>query len=93
MGMDRVIEKKKGIQKKHIFWGAGVLLIAFLIFKLVFGDHTSVFRAEKDQLTIGNVEDGIFNDYITVIGQVEPITTIFLDAVEGGTVEERMIEE
>ena len=41
MGMDRVIEKKKGIQKKHIFWGAGVLLIAFLIFKLVFGDHTS----------------------------------------------------
>lgn len=93
MGMDRVIEKKKGIQKKHIFWGAGVLLIAFLIFKLVFGDHTSVFRAEKDQLTIGSAEDGIFNDYITVIGQVEPITTIFLDAVEGGTVEERMIEE
>ncbi|MCK9639979.1 MAG: efflux RND transporter periplasmic adaptor subunit, partial [Prolixibacteraceae bacterium] len=69
------------------------LLIAFLIFKLVFGDHTSVFRAEKDQLTIGSAEDGIFNDYITVIGQVEPITTIFLDAVEGGTVEERMIEE
>ncbi len=93
MGMDRVIEKKKGIQKKHILWGAGILLIGFLIFKLVFGDHTSVFRAEKDQLTIGNVEDGIFNDYITVIGQVEPITTIFLDAVEGGTVEERMIEE
>lgn len=91
--MDRVIEKKKGIQNKHIFWGAGVLLIAFLIFKLIFGDHTSVFRAEKDKLTIGTVEDGIFNDYITVVGQVEPISTIFLDAVEGGTVEERLIEE
>ncbi len=93
MGMDRVIEKKKGIQKKHFFWSAGILLVGFLIFKLIFGDHSSVFRAEKDQLMVSSVEDGIFNDYITVIGQVEPITTIFLDAVEGGTVEERFIEE
>jgi len=93
MGMDRVIEKKKGIQKKHIFWGVGILLFLLLVLKLVFGDHSSVFRAEKDQLVISNVEDGVFNDYITVIGQVEPITTIFLDAVEGGTVEERFIEE
>ncbi|MBW8332109.1 MAG: efflux RND transporter periplasmic adaptor subunit [Prolixibacteraceae bacterium] len=91
--MDKIIEKKKGIQKKHIFWGLGILIIGFLIVKLAFGDHSSVFRAEKDKLTVSNVEDGIFNDYITVIGQVEPITTIFLDAVEGGTVEERFIEE
>ena len=69
MGMDRVIEKKKGIQKNHIFWGLGILLVCFLVFKLVFGDHSSVFRAEKDQLVISNVEDGIFNDYITVIGR------------------------
>ena len=93
MGMDRVIERKKGIQKKHIFWSIGILVIIFLIVKLVFGEHYSVFRAEKEKLTISNVEDGIFNDYITVIGQVEPITTIFLDAVEGGTVKERFIEE
>lgn len=93
MGMDKVIEKKKGIQKKHIFWALGILIVGFLIVKLAFGDHSSVFRAEKDKLTVSSVEDGIFNDYITVIGQVEPITTIFLDAVEGGTVEERFIEE
>jgi len=91
--MDKAIEPKKGIQKKHVFWGMGLLLFAFLIMNAVFGDHSSVFRAEKDKLTISSVEDGMFNDYITVIGQVEPITTIFLDAVEGGTVEERYIEE
>jgi HlyD family secretion protein len=93
MGMDKVIEKKKGIQKKHIFWSLGIVLVGFLIFKLAFGDHSSVFRAEKDKLSVSIVEDGMFNDYITVIGQVEPITTIFLDAVEGGSVEERFIEE
>lgn len=93
MGMDKVIEKKKGIQKKHILWSAVILLLVFLVLKLVFGDNTSVFRAEADQLQISTVEDGVFNDYIAVLGQVEPITTIFLDAVEGGSVEARFIEE
>ena len=93
MGMDKVIEKKRGIQKKHIFWALGILLVGFLIFKLAFGDHSSVFRAEKDKLSVSKVEDGMFNDYITVIGQVEPISTIFLDAEEGGKVEEKLIEE
>jgi len=91
--MDKVIEKKKGIQKKHIFWGVGIIGIILLIVNMVFGDHSSVFRTESDKITVSNVEEGIFNDYITVIGQVEPITTIFLDAVEGGTVQERFIEE
>lgn len=93
MGMDKIIEKKKGLQKKHIFWSLGGLLIIFLLVKVAFGDHSSVFRAEKDKISVSSVEDGIFNDYITVIGQVEPITTIYLDAQEGGTVEERFIEE
>lgn len=93
MGMDRIIEKKKGLQKKHIFWGLGGILVVFLLVKVAFGDHSSVFRAEKDKISVSSVEDGIFNDYITVIGQVEPITTIYLDAQEGGTVEERFIEE
>jgi HlyD family secretion protein len=93
MGMDKVIEPKRGLKKKHIYWGLGGALVIFVVLKLAFGDHSSVFRAEKDKLTISPVEEGMFNDYITVIGQVEPITTIYLDAVEGGRVEERLIEE
>ena len=93
MGMDKVIEKKKGIRPKHIIWGVGILVIAFLLYKVIFAETGSTFRAEKDKLTISTVEDGLFNDYITVIGQVEPITTIYLDAIEGGQVEERFIEE
>lgn len=93
MGMDKVIEKKKGIRPKHIVWGVGILIIAFLLYKVIFAETGSTFRAEKDKLTISTVEDGLFNDYITVIGNVEPITTIFLDAEEGGKVEEKLIEE
>lgn len=93
MGMDKVIEKKKGLKTKHIIWGAGILIFGFLLFKVIFTKTGSTFRAEKDKLTINSVENGLFNDYITVIGQVEPITTIYLDAIEGGQVEERFIEE
>lgn len=93
MGMDKVIEKKKGIRPKHIIWMVGVIAFAFLLYKVIFAENTSTFRAEKDKLTISTVEDGLFNDYITVIGNVEPITTIFLDAIESGQVEERLIEE
>ena len=93
MGMDKVIEKKKGLRPKHIIWAVGVLLLGFLMYKVFFTQTGSTFRAEKDKLTISAVEDGQFNDYITVIGQVEPITTIYLDAIEGGQVEERFIEE
>jgi len=93
MGMDKVIEKKKGLRPKHIIWIAGGLAFAFLLYKVFFSESSSTFRVEKDKVTISTVEDGLFNDYITVIGNVEPITTIFLDAEEGGKVEEKLIEE
>ncbi|MDX9812443.1 MAG: efflux RND transporter periplasmic adaptor subunit [Bacteroidales bacterium] len=91
--MDKVIEKKKGLRPKHVIWTAVALAFGFLLFKIVLSGSVSTFRTEKDKLTISTVEEGQFNDYITVIGRVEPITTIYLDAIEGGQVEERFIEE
>jgi HlyD family secretion protein len=93
MSMDRVIEKKKGIKKKHIYIGLGGIVFLFLLYQVIWADHSSVMRVEKEKLTISNVEKGLFNDYITIIGQVEPITTIYLDAIEGGRVAEKIIEE
>ncbi|MCY1719275.1 efflux RND transporter periplasmic adaptor subunit [Prolixibacteraceae bacterium Z1-6] len=91
--MDRKIEKKKGLRPKHILWIAGGLAFAFLLYKVVLGSSGTVYRADRDKLTISTVEAGAFNDYITAIGQVEPITTIYLDVEEGGKVEEIFIEE
>ncbi len=93
MSMDRIIEKKKGLKMKHLYIVGGVLLFLLLLYQILLADHQSVFRAEKDKLTVSTVEDGQFNDYITIIGQVEPITTIYLDVEEGGKIEEIYIEE
>ena len=48
---------------------------------------------EKDRLTIATVKQAEFNDYIRVIGQVMPSRIIYMDAIEGGRVEERLKEE
>lgn len=91
--MDKILPKKKGIQKKHIGFAAiGIALIA-IIYMAFFADHTSTYKVEKDKLIIETIVEAQFNDYISITGAVEPISTIYLDAQEGGRVEEILIEE
>ena len=91
--MDKPIEKKKGLRGKHIAWMAGAIAFIILIYMAFFAERTSTYRVERDKLIIETVIEDQFNDYITVPGTVEPISTIFLDAQEGGRVEEILIEE
>jgi len=91
--MDKVIPKKKGIQKKHFGYLAIGIAMIVLIYMAFFSDRTSTYKVEKDKLIIETITEDQFNDYITVPGTVEPITTIKLDAQEGGRVEEKLIEE
>ncbi len=91
--VDIPIEKKKGIKKQHIYLGAGVFLFLLIIYKAFFAHTVSTYRVEADKLSIETVTNGIFYDYITVTGNVEPIATIYLDAREGGRVEEKVVEE
>ena len=91
--MDKPIPKKKGLQKKHIGYIAFGIIILVLFYMAFFADRTSTYKVEKDKLIIESVIEDQFNDYITVPGTVEPISTIFLDAQEGGRVEEILIEE
>lgn len=91
--MDRALPRKKGLQKKHIGYIVFGIIIIILFYMAFFTDRTSTYKVEKDKLIIEAVTEGQFNDYITVPGTVEPISTIFLDAQEGGRVEEILIEE
>ncbi len=90
--MDKKIEKK-GIPRKYIWYFLfGALLLAVLGV-IIFGDKSSKYNVDVSRITIEEVKQDVFQDYITVQGTVEPITTIYLDAVEGGRVEEILIEE
>jgi len=91
--MDRVLEKKRGITRKNIWYILfGALLVAVLAI-IIFGDKSSKYNVDVSRITIEEVTRDVFQDYITVQGTVEPITTVYLDAVEGGRVEEILIDE
>jgi len=91
--MDIKIEKKKGLQKKHLYYILGGLLFAGMLYKAFLSDNVTTYAVDKDKISIETVQNGVFNDYITLTGNVEPIATIYLDALEGGRVEERIAEE
>ncbi len=94
--MDRIIEKKKGLalvfSKKALPWWLGALLLVFILWAAL-RDNASTLRVNGDTLNIATVEQGEFNDYIRISGQVQPMTTIQLSPLEGGVVEEIYIEE
>jgi len=92
-GMDRKIEKKGGLTRKNILYGVIILLVLFIAGIMIFGDKSSKYNVEVARLTIDEVKMDVFQDYITDQGIVEPIRTIYLDAVEGGRVEEILIDE
>jgi len=91
-GMDKKIEQK-GIPRKVIWYMIFGALLLTVLGVIIFGDKSSKYNVDVSRITIEEVKQDVFQDYITVQGTVEPITTIYLDAVEGGRVEEILIEE
>ncbi|EZH72485.1 ABC transporter permease [Aquimarina atlantica] len=91
--MDIKIEKKKGLRPKHYGYIAIGIVLFFVGWKMVFGNSAATFRTEKEKLSITEVSFGKFDDYITINGAVAPISTIYMDAYEGGRVTEKLIEE
>jgi HlyD family secretion protein len=91
-GMDRKIEKK-GIKRKYIWLGIFILIILFAFLKIIFGDKSTKLNVDTEKISIREVIYDKYQDYISVNGVVEPIKTIYLDAIEGGRVEEILIEE
>jgi HlyD family secretion protein len=92
-GMDRVIEKTRWQRaRKPVTWGIGALSAILLV--LVFGpEEGRALKVKNDRITISTVTTGEFDDFIPVRGQVVPLRTLFLDAIEGGRVEAIHVED
>ncbi len=91
--MDRKIEKKKWTWQRIVMILVGAGLLIFLFTNIYQNSGTSKLNVVKGRLLIDTVHSGIFQEYIPVTGVVQPIKTIFIDAVEGGKVEERLVED
>ncbi|NCU04948.1 MAG: efflux RND transporter periplasmic adaptor subunit [Chitinophagaceae bacterium] len=91
--MDRVIEKKKW-NTKRILTIAGIAGIVLLIAGSVyFTSGKSKLNVDTERISVSEIKKGAFQEFISVNGIVLPVTTIYLDAMEGGRVEEKYVED
>jgi HlyD family secretion protein len=92
-GMDRVLEKTPWQKyRKPVTWGGAVLLALFLLWFFK-PDAGRALKVQNDRIVVSTVTSGEFDDYIPVRGQVAPLKTVFLDAIEGGRVEAIHVED
>lgn len=91
--MDRIIEKKKGLRKKHIPYVLLGLFVLVLLLWAIFGNHASTMKVDAEQLTISPVTKGEFKDYVRLSGTVVPIQVVQISPEEGGIVMEKVAEE
>lgn len=91
--MDRKIEKSTW-NKKRILTIAGITALVALIAAAIYGTAgKSKYNASIDRITISEIKRGPFQEFIPVNGTVLPQITIYLDAVQGGTVEAKYVED
>jgi HlyD family secretion protein len=91
--MDKRIERKLITPQRIAIAVGAVALIALSVYAYVQFGLTRTLSVGAERLTVSKVSYGTFREYIPVTGNVVPRTTVYLDAVGGGTVTEVHVEE
>ncbi|RYY21049.1 MAG: HlyD family efflux transporter periplasmic adaptor subunit, partial [Sphingobacteriaceae bacterium] len=91
--MDRVIERKKWTTQRILTIGGITALVLLIGSSYYFTSGKSKLNVDTERITISEVKNGPFQEFIPVNGVVMPITTIYLDANEGGRVDQKFVED
>ena len=91
--MDRVVKRRMPMSKKIGFGVAGLLALLFAVwlFDMLTGGRSLSVNAQRIQ--VSPVTTGTFEDFIPLRGRLVPSSTVYLDAIEGGRVEEILVED
>jgi len=92
-GMDKIIDNKGRILRKKLIIGGGITIFVVAILYIFLSDRSSKLNVSADKITIEPVAYDLFQDYIAIIGTVEPIQIVYLDATEGGRIEDIYLRE
>jgi HlyD family secretion protein len=89
-----IIRPKKRFSTKRILMFGGILAILLLIFgSYYFTSGKTRLNVDIERITISEVKKGTFQENIPENGTVLPIYSIYLDATEGGRVENKFVED
>lgn len=90
--MDRVIEKSLWSKYRISKWLAALALL-LVVAGFVYKATGLVHQVSADRLSVAEVVRQGFKEAIPVSGAVEPITSVMVNTVEGGRVEEVFVQE
>ncbi|HPE42686.1 MAG TPA: HlyD family efflux transporter periplasmic adaptor subunit [Bacteroidales bacterium] len=91
--MDRKIEKKKWTISRIALLAGAIIFVGFVLYLVFLRDKSSKIYVDRNQLTIAEVKADKFQEFIPVDGIVLPKTTIYIDAIMGGNVNEIYVED
>jgi HlyD family secretion protein len=90
--MDRVVEKKGLSNRLKAGIAAGALAVAGIAF-YSFAPSGSSQTVAAERVTVSTVQRGTFDDFLPLRARVTPLLTVFLDSIEGGRVEQVLVED
>ncbi len=93
MAMDKKIEKKTWTVQRIGLYAAAVILVGLLISAIYREAGTSRLNVDQERVLTDTIHTGVFKEFITLFGVVEPFKTVYLDAIESGRVEEIFVED
>jgi len=85
--MDRRIARRRWTLSRLQLVAAACLVVVAATWGVVRA-RTSTLRVERERLRISTVSQGLFHEYIPVVGSIVPLITHYIGASEGGRVEE-----
>ena len=90
--MDKKIQKNKFNWQRITVISIALLSAAFFLNYVLSNAGKTSLNVQTERLLLDTVHTGIFQEYIAVTGNVLPIKTVYIGAVEGGKVEEKYVE-
>ena len=91
--MDKRLPEKSFLRRYRYPLLAGVAFTLFLLYVILSVSGGRKQRIDEEKITIAEVTEAHFLDYVDAEGIVQPILTIRLNTLEGGIVKEIVAEE
>jgi len=91
--MDRVVARKMPLSTKLGYGAAAAaaLLFAWWLAGMLLGGTS--LNVNSQRISVSKVTVGTFEDFIPLRGRLVPSSTVYLDAIAGGRVEEVLVED